>query len=309
MQIFQHTLARKVALSGKGVHSGRVVKMEIIPQEPNYGIKFERTDLTRKVLISADASQISETTLCTKIGLGPISVGTIEHLMAALFGLGIDNALVKVNAPELPILDGSSKEYVRAILDAGIIQQSAYKKLLVVKKPFEFHQGDKYVRIEPDSKLSYDCRIDFADPIIGKQSLKIDFSTNAFLNVADARTFCFKRDVDAMREKGLALGGSFANAVVIGDSGVLNEEGLRFEDEFVRHKLLDCIGDLALIGAPLVGKITVNKPGHDLHAHFMKALLKEKSEYLSSIEPADFGRLKAQKAAVNLAAVSSAVFV
>jgi UDP-3-O-[3-hydroxymyristoyl] N-acetylglucosamine deacetylase len=307
MQIFQHTLAQKVTLSGKGVHSGRVVKMEIIPQKPNYGVKFERTDLSRKLQIVAEANQISETTLCTKIGQGPLSVGTIEHLMAAFFGLGIDNVLVRVNAPELPILDGSSKEYVKAFMNAGIIQQNAYKKLWVVKKPFAFHQGDKYVRIEPASKLSYDCRIDFADKTIGQQSISIDFSLNSFLEVANARTFCFQKDVDAMREKGLALGGSLANAIVIDQNGVVNEEGLRYDDEFVRHKLLDCIGDLALLGAPLVGRITVNKPGHDLHALFMKALLKEKAEYLSSIEPADFGRVQKQNS--GLAAASSAQFV
>lgn len=292
MQIFQHTLAQKVRFAGKGVHTGRVVKIEILPQGPDYGIRFQRTDLTNKQYITAEASQVSETNLCTKIGRGPMAVGTIEHLMAAFFGLGIDNVLVKVNAPELPILDGSAGEYVRAFLQVGIIQQSAFKKLLVVKKPFTYCQGDKYVRIQPDSKLSYDCSIDFADPVIGQQRIAFDFSTHNFLKIANARTFCFQKDVDAMREKGLALGGSLANAVVIDDGAVVNEEGLRYNDEFVRHKLLDCIGDLALLGAPLVGKLIVNKPGHELHAKFMKALLEKKSEYLSVVEPADFGRLK-----------------
>lgn len=306
MQIFQHTLAKKVRFTGKGVHTGRVVVMDVIPQDSNFGIKFERTDLDRKVVISAEAQNISETKLSTRIGEGQKSIGTIEHLMAAFFGLGISNVLVKVNAPELPILDGSSKEYVEAFLNAGVVQQNAYRRFYVVKKPFAFHDGEKFVRIEPDSKLSYNCRIDFNHKSIGEQTYKMEFTTQNFLDISDARTFCFKKDIEAMRERGLALGGSLANAVVVDEAGVVNEEGLRSDNEFVRHKLLDCIGDLALLGAPLMGKVTVNLPGHGLHADFMNALLKEKFEYLTVIEPADFGDFRKARTTKSKSTVAAA---
>ena len=280
---YQSTLRCAVKFRGTGLHSGRQVNLELLPAQADSGVIFQRVDRPNARPVTAHPYNISATDLSTTIGTGRDQIGTIEHLMAALAGLGIDNVLVRIDGPEVPILDGSAAPFVDHILVAGIAKVKAPRKMLVVKKPFELSDGDRSIRIEPAQGLTYRCNIDYPTPVIGRQSIEFNFSRSAFLRLCGARTFCHVREVEAMRKAGLALGGSLANAVVVSDEAVLNEEGLRSGDEFVRHKLLDCIGDLALLGAPLVGRVLLNRPGHSLHARFMAKLLAKKADVLASV--------------------------
>ncbi len=258
--------------------------MEIMPAAANTGIVFQRTDIPNSIAIEAQPYNITSTDLSTTVGAGANAVSTIEHLMAAFAGLEIDNAIVKVNAPEIPIMDGSSTAFVEVLLQAGLKRLKLPRRQYVVRRAFEVCQGDRFIRIEPARRTKYKCSIDFTHKIIGRQSIEMAMGRAEFLQLANARTFCHINEVNAMREIGLAQGGSLENAIVVTDNGVMNPDGLRGSDEFVRHKLLDCIGDLAILGAPLVGLITVHKPGHALHAQFMIELLKQKSQVLSVLE-------------------------
>ncbi len=280
--IHQATLARPVKFAGVGLHSGCMVHVEIFPAAPNTGIIFHRTDSALAYPVLANPFNITETSLSTAIGSGASRVSTIEHLMAAFAGLGVDNAYVRIDNGEVPILDGSAAPFVDQILIAGIVDQAAPKKFLVCKKSFEIAHGDHLIRMEPFDGLSFHCSIDFTElsPVIGKQSILTMFDDKTFSKFSEARTFCHIKDVNFMREKGLARGGSLDNAVVVDDHKVLNGEGLRFEDEFVRHKLLDCIGDLALLGGVLKGKITLRKSGHALHGEFTKNIMLHQQDYL-----------------------------
>lgn len=279
----QRTLAAPAQLCGVGLHTGKQVTLDILPSKPNTGIVFHRTDSEYASLVDAHVFNIGATELSTTVGTGASSVSTIEHLMAAFAGLGIDNALVRLDGPEVPIMDGSSSPFVEAFLAAGIMVQRADRRYFEVIKAFEFVRGDKFIRIEPCRKMRFKCSIDFPVAVIGKQSFEIDLSTEAFVDLAFARTFCHVNEVTAMRNAGFALGGSLQNAVVVDDVGVLNKEGLRSRDEFARHKLLDAIGDFALLGAPLLGKVTLHKSGHGMHAQCLEELLKNKSKYLREI--------------------------
>ena len=280
--IQQATLACPVKFAGVGLHSGCMVHVEIFPAAPSTGIIFHRTDSASAYPVLANPFNITETTLSTAIGSGASRVSTIEHLMAAFAGLGVDNAYVRIDNGEVPILDGSAAPFVDQILIAGIVDQAAPKKFLVCKKAFEIAHGDHLIRMEPFDGLSFHCSIDFTElsPVIGKQSILTMFDDKTFSKFSEARTFCHIKDVNFMREKGLARGGSLDNAVVVDDHKVLNGEGLRFEDEFVRHKLLDCIGDLALLGGVLKGKITLRKSGHALHGEFTKNIMLHQQDYL-----------------------------
>jgi len=284
----QKTLNHKIVLTGKGLHTGRLVRMEISPAAANTGIVFQRAANPNAPPLVALAQNVTSTELCTTLGSGISSVATIEHLMAAFVGVGIDNAIVRVNAPELPIMDGSSKPFVDELVRCGSKEQQVGKRYYVVKKSFEFRLGDRLIKIDPARSIRYRCSIDFGKGFIGQQSLEFSMTKKSFLKLSGSRTFCHVQEVNAMRAVGLALGGSLENAVVVTDTGVMNEEGLRSQDEFVRHKLLDCIGDLALLGAPLVGCITVHKPGHTLHAAFLNELLMKKDRYLALVEPDAF---------------------
>jgi len=307
MEFSQQTLSSKVVFTGKGLHSGRVVRLEVLPAPAHSGIVFRRVDTEQPVSILAHIDNVSSTQLSTTIGQGAHQIGTIEHLMAAFYGMGIDNAIVNVDAPELPILDGSSRMFVNEFLRVGLRRYPVQKRLLIVKKRFEYRDGDKVIKIEPAKSLRFRCAIDFSGSVIGQQSIDFAYSPDSFLTVADARTFCHLREVNAMRQAGLALGGSLENAVVVGDEGVINEEGLRGDNEFVRHKLLDCIGDLALLGAPLVGLVSVTKPGHALHVSFMRELEKVKHQHLTIVEPtAD--RTRAEENHAHPVMLPSAVF-
>jgi len=279
----QHTLKETVTFQGQGLHSGKETQMNVLPAAPGHGIKFIRVDLNPASVIDGNALNITKTDLCTTLGSGAESISTIEHLMAAFLGLGIDNAVVEIDAPEVPIMDGSSLPFAEQFLKVGLQEQDAPRKSWVVKKTFEFCDDDRVVKIEPSDHSSYHCSIDFGSGFIGQQSIDFSLTRENFLDLANSRTFCHVKEVDYLKSIGLAQGGSLENAIVVTDNGIMNEGGLRSEDEFVRHKLLDCIGDLFLLGAPIIGRITVTKPGHGLHAKFMKEVLRKKDELFTVI--------------------------
>jgi UDP-3-O-[3-hydroxymyristoyl] N-acetylglucosamine deacetylase len=280
----QHTVARRVEVSGVALHSGKVVRIEILPSAINSGILFKRVDLPGSPTVAAHLSNIQSTDLNTTIGQGDVKVSTIEHLMAAFAGLGIDNALVKIDGPEVPVMDGSAAPFVSRILAAGISTQDAQRRYFVVRQAFTFQMGDKWIKIEPSDTTSFAMEINFKSKVIGRQSFGFSMDLDSFLEIAGSRTFCHENDVSAMRKAGLAIGGSLENAIVVSDDEVLNPEGLRFDNEFVRHKILDCVGDLSLLGGPIVGKVTASKSGHGLHAAFMKELWARRHEFLTIVE-------------------------
>jgi UDP-3-O-[3-hydroxymyristoyl] N-acetylglucosamine deacetylase len=299
----QHTVARRIEMSGIALHSGKVVRIEILPGAINTGIIFKRIDLPGSPTVAAHVSNIQSTDLNTTIANGDAKVSTIEHLMAAFAGLGVDNALIKIDGPEVPVMDGSAAPFVDKILVAGLAAQDAQRRYFVVREAFEFKSGDKWIRVEPAQKTSFTMEIDFKSRAIGRQFFGFTLDREAFLDLAACRTFCHINDVNAMRRAGLALGGSLENAVVVSDDEVLNPEGLRFDDEFVRHKILDCVGDLALLGGPIIGKVTASKSGHGLHAAFMRAVWANRGEVLAIVE--DLGvRRSEQKSASAAGAIA-----
>ena len=273
--IFQQTLGNKAAFSGIGLHTGKLITLTLRPAEPGTGIVFHRVDLSPAVSIEARAANVVNTRLSTTIGRAGASVSTIEHLMAALYGCGIDNAHVDINGPEVPIMDGSAASFVEGIVRAGAKGCGKARKYLVVKKPVSVVEGDKKISIIPSRyyKISFDMQ--FAHQAVRSQSRSMTFSPQCFASeIASARTFGFLAEVETLKAHGLALGGSLDNAVVIGDEGVLNQEGLRFPDEFVRHKILDSVGDLALAGHRLIGHVKATKSGHDLNHKLVTELLR-----------------------------------
>lgn len=269
----QKTLVQAVEFIGKGLHSGRIVRLKINPADSNYGIRFQRADQPEASILSARVENVSSTTLSTTIGDGVSRISTIEHLMAALSGLEVTNALVQVDGPEMPILDGSSEVFVRELLQAGLRFQDVASECYRVDKVCELRDGDSWIKVSPSDSFTVDCKIDFEHSSIGEQRYLYKASPEQFLRISKARTFCYLNDVERMRSQGLALGGSLDNAIVLNENGVMNQEGLRSNSEFVEHKLLDLIGDFALLGLPLVGAVEVVRPGHGLHAKFVKMLL------------------------------------
>ena len=272
----QRTIKESIDCIGVGLHSGRRIKLELLPAPPGNGITFSRTDISPHREMQAIAKNIIETTLATTIGVGKHSVGTVEHLMAALIGMGIDNARIRVNGPEVPILDGSAAPFVYMITSAGFQHQRRFKKFAVITRPVEIRHGDKLARLSPSTNFRISCYISFDHPLVNEQKLELDFTTgNFYREVARARTFGFLRDVEALKARGLARGGTLDNAVVVDDFSVLNDDGLRYPDEFVRHKVLDAIGDLALLGMPIIGHLEIYKSGHWLHAQLLESLHKQ----------------------------------
>lgn len=274
---FQNTLARPVDISGIGVHSGRYVEMTIHPAPAYNGIIFHRTDvIDSSPIIPATVDHAVPHQLCTRIeNCDGVGVNTIEHFMAAFHGLGIDNLLIEVDGPELPILDGSSTLIIDLLNQAGLEEQSEVKQIFVMVDDVEVDLGDgRHARLSPHDQLELDVRIDFEDQLIGKQSLRYSHNKDAFkTKLADARTFCMLKDVETMRTNGLARGGSLDNAVVVHEGAVLNGDGLRSDDEFVRHKALDCLGDLYLLGMAIRAKLTTSCPGHALSTELLQAVM------------------------------------
>ncbi|MDQ2095453.1 UDP-3-O-acyl-N-acetylglucosamine deacetylase [Rhodalgimonas zhirmunskyi] len=271
----QTTIKSAVRFTGVGLHSGAPAKMVVYPASAEHGIWFKRTDIrVGDALIPARWDAVNQTPLCTRIeNARGASVSTIEHIMAALVGCGLHNALIEIDGPEVPIMDGSAAEFVRAILARGIVQLDAPVRAIEVLMPIEVRRGDAVARLEPGEGLSISFGIDFEDAAIGHQEKTLNMANGAFVReLCDSRTFCRQADVDAMRAQGLALGGTMENAVVVDGDTVLSPGGLRHEDEAVRHKMLDALGDLALAGAPIIGAYHGERAGHALTNDLLHAL-------------------------------------
>lgn len=272
----QHTLKDIISFSGIGLHSGRAVKVRILPSAEDTGISFVRTDLPGSPAIKAVSANVISTSYATTIGLKGSSVSTIEHLMAAFYGMGVDNAVVELDGPEVPIMDGSAVDFIGMIESAGLEALPALRQYLVVKKPIRVSEDDKYIFLLPpdDMEFTIDYSIDFAHPFLNKQSFSRLFSQDVFRKeLGSARTFGFLKDVEALRANGLARGGSLENAIVISDTEILNEGGLRYPDEFVRHKVLDLMGDIALVGMPVIGQLIAYRSGHSLNHKLAQKVL------------------------------------
>jgi UDP-3-O-[3-hydroxymyristoyl] N-acetylglucosamine deacetylase len=283
----QRTLKSLISASGVGLHTGRKVRITLRPAPVDTGIVFRRTDLDSPVDIPARADLVGEARLASTLVWGEAKVHTVEHLMSALGGLGVDNAYIDLDAPELPIMDGSASPYVLLIQQAGIEEQSAPKRFLRVSRRVEVVEGDKWARLDPYDGFRLSFSIEFRHPVIERttQSVTVDFAETSYLKeIARARTFGFMHEVEDLRDSGLALGGGLDNAVVLDEYRVLNSDGLRFADEFIRHKLLDAIGDLYLLGRPLLGAFTAHKSGHALNNRLLRAALAE----ADALEPVMF---------------------
>lgn len=280
--IRQRTLRNSIKATGVGLHSGDKVYLTLRPAPVDTGIVFLRTDVNPMVEIPAQALKVTDTTMSTTIENNGAKVSTIEHLMAALAGLGIDNAYIELSAPEVPIMDGSAGPFVFLIQSAGIEEQSAAKKFIRIKRKVTVKEGDKVASFVPFDGFKVSFTIDFDHPVFRSRSQKasVDFSSTSFVReVSRARTFGFLRDIEYLRSRNLALGGSVENAIVIDDFKILNDDGLRYEDEFVRHKILDAIGDLYLAGHGIIGEFEGYKSGHALNNQLVRALLAQQDAW------------------------------
>jgi UDP-3-O-[3-hydroxymyristoyl] N-acetylglucosamine deacetylase len=276
--IVQRTLDHSIRCSGIGLHSGRKIELVLHPAAEDSGITFIRSDLN--IEIPAKASHVTDTRLCTTIGHGEAHVSTIEHLLSALAGLGVDNARIEVSGPEVPIMDGSSAPFVFLIQCAGIREQSKAKKVLRILKRVEITDGDKSCALYPASGFKISYLLDYDHPLLRERSVQVDFSRQAYTReISRARTFGFLHEVEALQKAGLALGGSLENAIVLDTHRVVNEGGLRYEDECVRHKILDTLGDLSLSGFPIVGAFEGERTGHDMNHKLVTTLLADPSNY------------------------------
>ena len=278
--INQKTINSSIEVSGVGLHSGVLVKLILEKAPIDNGIKFIRMDQDQNNIIEALWSNVSSTNLSTTISNKTLSVSTVEHLMSALSGLHIDNLNIYINAPEVPIMDGSSEPFVKLIEENGIKIQNKKRKILKVKKEISVSNSKGSVKLSPNNQFSIDFEIDFPSPVVSKQSCQLQLiNGNYKTDIASARTFGFEKDVEYLRSNGLALGGSLNNAVVVGNDKILNKEGLRYKDEFVRHKILDSIGDLYLAGSPIEAYFYGNKSGHQLNNLLLRKLFSDKSNF------------------------------
>ena len=278
----QRTIKTTIRATGVGLHTGKKVYMTLRPSAVNTGITFRRVDIEKAQDIPANAELVGETTLGTTLIKNNVKVATVEHLMSAFAGLGIDNIIVELSAPEVPIIDGSAGPFVFLIQSAGIEEQSAAKKFIKIKKKIRIKEDDKWAELSPFNGFKVDFEIGFNHPIFNKieQKASLDFSSTSFVKeVSRARTFGFLRDIEKLRENNLTLGGSMDNAIVLDDFRILNEDGLRYSNEFVIHKILDAIGDTYLLGHSLIGKYSAKKSGHCLNNKLMRALLADKSAW------------------------------
>jgi UDP-3-O-[3-hydroxymyristoyl] N-acetylglucosamine deacetylase len=274
----QRTLKNSISASGVGLHSGSQITMKVHPAPPGTGIVFRRADLAPPVGIAALATQVSDTRMGTVLQQGDVRISTVEHLMSAFAGLGIDNATVDLTAAEVPIMDGSAGPFVFLLQSAGIAEQNQPKRFVRILRRVEVHDGDKWARFDPYHGFRVNFEIEFDHPIFkhNLSSASMDFSSTLYLKeVARARTFGFMRDLETLRRHNLALGGTLENAIVLDDSKVLNEDGLRYQDEFVKHKILDAIGDLYLLGHSIIGEFSGYKSGHGLNNKLLRELLSQ----------------------------------
>lgn len=277
--IKQRTLKNVIRATGVGLHTGQKICLNLLPAPIDHGITFTRTDLDPVQVIPAHAEQVGDTTLSTSLGFGETCVSTVEHLLSAMAGLGIDNARVEVDGPEVPLMDGSAGPFVFLIQSAGIAEQEAPKKFIRILEEVRVEQGDKYAIFRPFNGFKVAFSIEFDHPVFKDRpvSAEIDFSSTSFVKeVSRARTFGFLHEIEYLRSRGLARGGSLDNAIVVDKYSILNEDGLRYEDEFVKHKVLDAIGDLYLLGYSLIGEFRAHKSGHALNNLLLRELLAQK---------------------------------
>jgi len=280
--MLQRTLKTSIKTTGVGLHTGARVDLTLRPAAPDTGVVFHRVDLSPAVAIPADARHVGDTRLSSTLKKDGASISTVEHVLSAIAGLGIDNLHIDIAGPEIPIMDGSAGPFVFLLQSAGMVEQDAPKKYLRIIAPVEVRDGDKWARFDPFNGFKLDFTIDFPHPVFGTENrhVVIDFAEHSYVKeVARARTFGFMQDVEAMRAAGLALGGSLQNAVVLDEFRVLNAEGLRYDNEFVKHKVLDAIGDLYLLGHPMIGQYTAYKSGHGLNNQLARALLTRAEAY------------------------------
>jgi len=273
----QNTLSKIIDFTGIGLHSGEKVKISLIPNAIDTGINFK----INNTLILASWQNAVVSQLCTRLKFGENAISTIEHLMAAISGLGITNLIIKINSNEVPILDGSSKEFVDEIRNVGIVEQKKKQKILKILRKVEYKDQEKFIRISPSKKnnLSIDYTIDYKDKFIKKQNLKYTHSEENFLKIYKSRTFCLHNDLERIFSMGLAKGGSLDNAIVVSGNKILNQGGLRYNNEFVRHKTLDCIGDLYLAGYQIWGDLVTYQGGHELNLRLLREILADKKNY------------------------------
>lgn len=276
----QRTLRKSVSIEGIGLHSGRLVKVELRPAPVGVGICVMRTDLPGQPYIPVQAKYVKATQLATTLGPEEFQIATVEHCLAAIAALRIDNVYIAVSGNEMPIVDGSALPFAQAMMSVGFSESSAPRQYIYMNKPVHVGSMDKFAYIQPYNGLRITCTIDFSHPKIGIQKLDLDISERTFLReIAPARTFGFVEELQALQAKGLGLGGSLDNAIGLTSDSILNPEGLRFEDEFVRHKCLDAIGDLAILGAPVLGHVVLYRAGHDLMNKLVKQILQEPTSY------------------------------
>lgn len=303
--IKQRTLKNVIRATGVGLHTGEKIYLTLRPAAADTGIVFRRVDLTVPVDIKACSRNVGDTQLSTTLVRDGVRISTVEHLLSAFAGLGIDNAYVDVSAPEVPIMDGSAGPFVFLLQSAGVEEQSVPKRFIRIKRSIAVQDGDKWARFDPFNGFKVGFTIEFEHPVFKNrhQQATVDFSTTSFVKeVSRARTFGFMRDIEQLRERRLALGGSLDNAIVVDEYRILNEDGLRYEDEFVRHKILDAIGDLYLLGRSLIGSFTGYKSGHALNNRLLRELLADESAWeettfddersapISYLQPAQVGR-------------------
>ena len=302
--IYQRTLKNVIRATGVGLHTGKKVYLTLRPAPPNSGITFRRIDGPEPVDIVARLENVCDTTLSTTLGSGGCTVSTVEHLLSAMAGIGIDNAYVDLSAAEVPIMDGSSGPFVFLLQSAGIEEQQAPKRFIRIKRPVRVAEGDKWAEFQPFDGFKVSFTIEFNHPVFKKSTSRasVDFSTTSFVKeVSRARTFGFMRDLETLREQNLALGGTLDNAIVVDDYRILNDEGLRYEDEFVKHKILDAIGDLYLLGHSLIGHFQGYKSGHALNNRLLRELVADETawEMVTYQEPKDVPIIFMQPIAVD----------
>ena len=283
LDTFQKTILGQVSFKGVGLHSGLNTEVKILPAAENHGIVFKRTDLDQNNFIKANFENVHSAKLCTTLQNNfNVSISTVEHLLAALYITGIDTALIEINNSEVPIMDGSAKEFVETINQIGVKNLKAKIKYLKIVKKFEFNENEKFLSIEPDSEgLKVDFQLVYDNEVIGNQRNQINFSEKNLTNVYSSRTFCLYEDIEKIKKIGLAKGGSLNNAVVVKNKEILNTEGLRNDKEFVNHKILDLAGDFLLSGHRILGNVKCVQGGHSLSNSFLRALLKDSSNYVT----------------------------
>ncbi len=277
----QSTVAKKLCISGIGIHTGNKVNMNIIPSSPNSGIVFKRVDLNQNNIVIPNYENVSEATLCTTVSnQSGVKVSTIEHLMAAFLGLGIDNAIIEVDSQEVPILDGSAKHFVKILKETGLKNSDVPIKLIKINKKVELQDGDKYISIDrSNTTLEIEFEINYKNQLINKQKNKVNVFEDNLEDIFNSRTFCLYEDIDKLKKIGLGKGGSLENAIVVKNDKILNENGLRNKKEFVNHKILDCIGDLYLVGYRLIGSLNCINGGHSLTNKLLRKVFSDTKNF------------------------------